>query len=324
MRAVVLDAPHQPLRLTTLPDPKPSSDQLLLEVRACGVCRTDLHLRDGEIDTPKLPVVPGHQIVGVTQDGRRVGVPWLGWTDGDCLYCRSERENLCVNARFTGRDIDGGYAEYTVADERFCLSLPDDLSDEEAAPLLCGGLIGYRALRMTGDAQRLGLYGFGSAAHMICQLAAWQGRTVFAFTRAGDTRTQDFARGLGAAWAGASDEAPPEPLDAAIIFAPAGPLVPEALKRLAPGGVVVCAGIHMSDIPSFPYAELWEERVIRSVANLTRQDGHEFLALAPQVPIRTSITRYPLERAEEALADLRSGAFEGTAVIIPHSEASTA
>ena len=324
MRAVVLDAPRQPLRLTTLPDPEPGPDQLLLDVRACGVCRTDLHLRDGEIDTPKLPVVLGHQIVGVTDDGRRVGVPWLGWTDGDCMYCRSGRENLCVNARFTGRDIDGGFAELTVADERFCLPLPPELSDQEVAPLLCGGLIGYRALRMTGDAPRLGLYGFGSAAHMICQLAAWQGRTVFAFTRAGDTRTQEFARSLGAAWAGASDEAPPEPLDAAIIFAPAGPLVPEALRRLAPGGVVVCAGIHMSDIPSFPYAELWEERMIRSVANLTRQDGEEFLALAPQVPIRTSVTLYPLERTEDALSDLRAGAFEGTAVVLPHSEASTA
>ncbi len=324
MRAVVLDAPRQPLRLTTLPDPEPGPDQLLLHVRACGVCRTDLHLRDGEIDTPKLPVVPGHQIVGVTDDGRRVGVPWLGWTDGDCMYCRSGRENLCVNARFTGRDIDGGFAELTVADERFCLPLPPELSDEEAAPLLCGGLIGYRALTMTGDASRLGLYGFGSAAHMICQLAAWQGRTVFAFTRAGDTRTQEFARSLGAAWAGASDEAPPEPLDAAIIFAPAGPLVREALRRLAPGGVVVCAGIHMSDIPSFPYAELWEERMIRSVANLTRQDGEEFLALAPQVPIRASVTLYPLERTEDALSDLRAGAFEGTAVVLPHSEASTA
>ncbi len=324
MRAVVLDAPRQPLRLTTLPDPEPGPDQLLLNVRACGVCRTDLHLRDGEIDTPKLPVVLGHQIVGVTDDGRRVGVPWLGWTDGDCMYCRSGRENLCVNARFTGRDIDGGFAELTVADERFCLPLPPELSDQEVAPLLCGGLIGYRALSMTGDAPRLGLYGFGSAAHMICQLAAWQGRTVFAFTRAGDTRTQEFARSLGAAWAGASDEAPPEPLDAAIIFAPAGPLVPEALRRLAPGGVVVCAGIHMSDIPSFPYAELWEERMIRSVANLTRQDGEEFLALAPQVPIRTSVTLYPLERTEDALSDLRAGAFEGTAVVLPHSEASTA
>ena len=324
MRAVVLDAPRQPLRLTTLPDPEPGPDQLLLNIRACGVCRTDLHLRDGEIDTPKLPVVLGHQIVGVTDDGRRVGVPWLGWTDGDCMYCRSGRENLCVNARFTGRDIDGGFAELTVADERFCLPLPPELSDQEVAPLLCGGLIGYRALSMTGDAPRLGLYGFGSAAHMICQLAAWQGRTVFAFTRAGDTRTQEFARSLGAAWAGASDEAPPEPLDAAIIFAPAGPLVPEALRRLAPGGVVVCAGIHMSDIPSFPYAELWEERMIRSVANLTRQDGEEFLALAPQVPIRTSVTLYPLERTEDALSDLRAGAFEGTAVVLPHSEASTA
>jgi propanol-preferring alcohol dehydrogenase len=324
MRAVVLDAPGQPLRLTTLPDPEPGPGQLLLHVRACGVCRTDLHLRDGEIDAPKLPVVLGHQIVGVTDDGRRVGVPWLGWTDGDCLYCRSDRENLCVNARFTGRDIDGGFAELTVADERFCLPLPDELSDQEAAPLLCGGLIGYRALTMTGDATRLGLYGFGSAAHMICQLAAYQGRTVFAFTRAGDTRTQDFARGLGAAWAGASDEAPPEPLDAAIIFAPAGPLVPETLRRLAPGGVVVCAGIHMSDIPSFPYDELWEERMIRSVANLTRRDGHEFLALASQVPIRTSVNLYPLERTEEALADLRAGVFEGTAVVLPHWEASTA
>lgn len=324
MRAVVLDAPRQPLRLTTLPDPEPGPDQLLLGVRACGVCRTDLHLRDGEIDTPKLPVVLGHQIVGVTDDGRRVGVPWLGWTDGDCMYCRSGRENLCVNARFTGRDIDGGFAELTVADERFCLPLPPELSDQEVAPLLCGGLIGYRALSMTGDAPRLGLYGFGSAAHMICQLAAWQGRTVFAFTRAGDTRTQEFARSLGAAWAGASDEAPPEPLDAAIIFAPAGPLVPEALRRLAPGGVVVCAGIHMSDIPSFPYADLWEERMIRSVANLTRQDGEEFLALAPQVPIRTSVTLYPLERTEDALSDLRAGAFEGTAVVLPHSDASTA
>ena len=324
MRAVVLDAPRQPLRLTTLPDPDPGPGQLLLRVRACGVCRTDLHLRDGEIDAPKLPVVLGHQIVGVTEDGRRVGVPWLGWTDGDCMYCRTERENLCVNARFTGRDIDGGFAELTVADERFCLPLPAELSDEEAAPLLCGGLIGYRALTMTGDAGRLGLYGFGSAAHMICQLAAWQGRTVFAFTRRDDTRTQEFARSLGAAWAGASDAPPPEPLDAAIIFAPAGPLVPEALGRLAPGGIVVCAGIHMSDIPSFPYADLWEERIIRSVANLTRQDGQEFLALAPQVPIRASITAYPLERTEEALADLRSGAFEGTAVVLPHSEASTA
>jgi propanol-preferring alcohol dehydrogenase len=281
------------------------------------VCRTDLHLRDGEIEAPKLPVVLGHQIVATAEDGRRVGVPWLGWTDGVCRYCTSERENLCVRARFTGRDIDGGYAELTVADERFCLPLPEELSDEQAAPLLCGGLIGFRALTLAGDAPRLGLYGFGSAAHMICQVAVFQGREVFAFTRKGDQRTQEFARSLGAAWAGASDQRPPEELDAAIIFAPAGELVPQALKMLAPGGTVVCAGIHMSDIPSFPYEDLWHERTIRSVANLTRRDGHEFLALAPKVPIRTSITTYPLDQAEQALADLRAGRFEGTAVVVP-------
>ncbi len=281
------------------------------------MCRTDLHLRDDEIEAPKLPVVLGHQIVALAEDGRRVGVPWLGWTDGECKYCVSQRENLCVNARFTGRDIDGGFAELTVADERFCLPLPDQLSDHEAAPLLCGGLIGYRALRFTGDGRNLGLYGFGSAAHMICQLAVWQGRNVFAFTRPGDGRTQQFAVSLGASWAGGSDEAPPEPLDAAIIFASAGELVPQALSVLAPGGSVVCAGIHMSDIPSFPYELVYKERQIRSVANLTRQDGYEFLALAVKVPIRTSITTYPLEQAERALADLRAGAFEGTAVIVP-------
>jgi propanol-preferring alcohol dehydrogenase len=317
MRAVVLDAQNQPLRPTTLPDPTPGPGQLLLKVKACGVCRTDLHLRDAEIEATKLPVVLGHQIVGETEDGRRVGVPWLGWTDGDCRFCRSGRENLCLNARFTGRDIDGGFAEYTVADERFCLPLPDDLPDERAAPLLCGGLIGYRALRLAGDAPRLGLYGFGSAAHMICQVAVDQGRTVYAFTRKGDERTQEFARSLGATWAGASDELPPEPLDAAIIFAPAGPLVPQALKALDRGGSVVCAGIHMTDIPSFPYDDLWLERQIRSVANLTREDGHEFLALATKVPVVTSITSYPLEQAEQALADLRAGVFEGTAVVIP-------
>jgi propanol-preferring alcohol dehydrogenase len=288
-----------------------------LTVGACGVCRTDLHLRDGEIEAPTLPVVLGHQIVATTEDGRRVGVPWLGWTDGECRYCTSGRENLCVRARFTGRDIDGGFAELTVADERFCLPLPEELSDQEAAPLLCGGLIGYRALTLAGDAARLGLYGFGSAAHMICQVAVFQGRKVFAFTRSGDERTQEFARSLGASWAGASDERPPEELDGAIIFAPAGELVPQALKMLAPGGVVVCAGIHMSDIPSFPYEDLWQERMIRSVANLTRRDGHEFLALAPKVPIRTSVTTYPLEQAEQALADLRAGLFEGTAVVVP-------
>jgi alcohol dehydrogenase, propanol-preferring len=317
VRATVLEEPGQPLKAVTLPDPVPAPGQLLLEIKACGVCRTDLHLRDGEIDAPKLPVVLGHQIVATTEDGRRVGVPWLGFTDGECRYCQSDRENLCVNARFTGRDIDGGYAELTVADERFCLPLPDDLSAEQAAPLLCGGLIGYRALRLAGDAPRLGLFGFGSAAHMICQVAAYQGREVFAFTRGGDERTQQFARGLGAAWAGGTDDAPPEELDAAIIFAPAGELVPRALKLLAPGGVVVCAGIHMSDIPSFPYEDLWHERTIRSVANLTRHDGHEFLALAPKVPVRTTITTYPLAQAETALADLRAGRFEGTAVIVP-------
>jgi alcohol dehydrogenase, propanol-preferring len=317
VRAMILETQGQPLKPVELPDPKAEPGQLLLEVRACGVCRTDLHLRDHEIEATKLPVVLGHQIVATTEDGRRVGVPWLGWTDGTCQYCTSGRENLCVNARFTGRDIDGGYAELTVADERFCLELPDDLSDEGAAPLLCGGLIGYRALTFTGDAQRLGLYGFGSAAHMICQVAIFQGREVFAFTRPGDERTQEFARGLGASWAGGSDETPPEPLDAAIIFASAGELVPQALKVLAPDGIVVCAGIYMSEIPSFPYEYLYHERKLRSVANLTRKDGHEFLAIAPKVPIKTTITTYELERAEDALGDLRAGRFEGTAVIIP-------
>ena len=317
MKAAVLEAQSRPLVVRELPDPVPVPGQLRLAVRACGVCRTDLHLRDAEIEATKLPVVLGHQIVGVTDDGRRVGVPWLGWTDGDCRFCRSGRENLCVNARFTGRDIDGGYAELTVADERFCLALPDDLSDIDAAPLLCGGLIGYRALTLTGDGERLGLYGFGSAAHMIAQVARWQGRRVFAFTRPGDQRTQQFARGLGAEWAGGSDEMPPEPLDAAIIFASAGSLVPAALRALDRGGVVVCAGIHMSDIPSFPYADLWEERAIRSVANLTRRDGQEMLALAPQIPTRMTVTPYGLDEAEQALADLREGRFEGSAVIVP-------
>jgi propanol-preferring alcohol dehydrogenase len=317
MRAVVLEQQGQPLKLVDLPDPVPGPGQLLLEVQACGVCRTDLHLRDAEIEAGKLPVVLGHQIVGTTEDGRRVGVPWLGYTDGECRYCRTERENLCVNARFTGSDIDGGYAERTVADERFCLPLPDDLSAEQAAPLLCGGLIGYRALRFTGDAATLGLFGFGSAAHMICQVAVHQGREVYAFTRPGDERTQKFAKSLGATWAGGTDEAPPVQPDAAIIFAPAGELVPGALKLLAPGGTVVCAGIHMSDIPSFAYEDLWHERTIRSVANLTRRDGEEFIALAPKVPVRTTITKYPLEQAETALADLRAGRFEGTAVIVP-------
>jgi alcohol dehydrogenase, propanol-preferring len=317
MRAVLLHAPHEPLREAEIPDPTPGPGQLLLKVRACAVCRTDLHLRDGEIDAPRLPVVLGHQIVGETEDGRRVGVPWLGQTDGECRYCASGRENLCVNARFTGRDLDGGFAQYTVADERFCLALPDGPEDEQLAPLLCGGLIGYRALRLAGDAPRLGLYGFGSAAHQICQVAVHQGREVYAFTRSGDTRTQDFARSLNATWAGGSDEAPPEQLDAAIIFASAGELVPQALAQLAPGGTVVCAGIHMSDIPSFAYEDLWHERTIRSVANLTREDGREFLALAPEVPVHTTVTTYPLAAAEQALADLRAGRFSGTAVLIP-------
>jgi alcohol dehydrogenase, propanol-preferring len=317
MQAIVLERPGEPLRPATVPDPTPAPGQLLLEVTACAVCRTDLHLRDGEIATPKLPVVLGHQIVGRTEDGTRYGVPWLGYTDGTCRYCQSGRENLCENARFTGRDIDGGYAELTVADERFCLPLPDGPPDEQLAPLLCGGLIGYRALRMACDPARLGLYGFGSAAHQICQVAVRQGRTVFAFTRPGDARTQEFARSLGAAWAGGSDTRPPEELDAAIIFASAGPLVRAALRALAPGGTVVCAGIHMSDIPSFPYEDLWHERSIRSVANLTRDDGREFLALAPEVPVLTTITTYPLAQAEQALADLRAGAFEGTAVLRP-------
>jgi len=317
MRAAVLEQQGQPLKLATLSDPQPGPDQLLLHVKACAVCRTDLHLRDHEIAATKLPVVLGHQIVARTDDGRRVGVPWLGWTDGTCRYCTSGRENLCVQARFTGRDIDGGFAERTVADERFCLELSDGLSDIEVAPLLCGGLIGYRALTLTGDAVRLGLYGFGSAAHMICQVAVFQGRDVFAFTRPADERTQEFARGLGASWAGGSDETPPEPLDAAIIFASAGELVPQALRVLAPDGVVVCAGIHMTDIPSFSYELLYEERKLRSVANLTRRDARELLAVAPKVPIRTTVNEYPLERTEDALADLRAGRFEGTAVIVP-------
>jgi propanol-preferring alcohol dehydrogenase len=317
VRASILEHPRQPLVPTTLPDPVPQSEQLLLRVKACAVCRTDLHLRDAEIDATKLPVVLGHQIVGETEDGRRLGVPWLGWTDGECRYCRTGRENLCINARFTGRDIDGGYAELTVADEAFCLPLPDGLSDEHVAPLLCGGLIGYRALRLTGDAPRLGLYGFGSSAHMICQVAVFQGREVFAFTRPGDADTQAFARSLGAAWAGGSDEAPPEPLDGAIIFASVGELVTTALKALAPGGTVVCAGIHMTDIPSFPYGDLWQERSIRSVANLTREDGYQLLELAPRVPVKTTVSLYELERAEQALSDLRAGRFEGTAVLVP-------
>jgi alcohol dehydrogenase, propanol-preferring len=315
MRAMLLDRPGAPLRAAEVDAPEPGPGQVRLRVHACGVCRTDLHVRDGEVDAGHLPLILGHQIVGTTDDGRRVGVPWLGWTDGECAYCRSGRENLCVNGRFTGKDIDGGYAEYAVADERYILDLPESMSDLEVAPLLCGGLIGYRALRLAGDGARLGLYGFGSSAHIICQVAVHQGRRVFAFTRADDAAAQELARSLGAEWAGDSLAPGPEPLDAAIIFAPAGPLVPAALRATAPGGVVVCAGIHMSDIPSFPYSILWEERVVRSVANLTREDAREFLALAPQVPVRTTVEVHPLERAETALERLRAGDIQGSAVI---------
>jgi alcohol dehydrogenase, propanol-preferring len=315
MRAMLLDEPGRPLRAAEVPEPEAGPGQLLIRVHACGVCRTDLHLRDGEIPAGHLPLVLGHQIVGTDNDGRRVGVPWLAWTDGTCAYCRSGRENLCERARFTGSDVDGGYAEYAVADERFCFPLPDGLPDDQLAPLLCAGLIGYRSLRFAGDAERLGLYGFGASAHIICQVAVHQGRRVFAFTRPEDTGAQALARSLGAEWAGDSLAPGPEPLDAAIIFAPAGALVPAALRATAPGGTVVCAGIHMSDIPSFPYADLWHERVLRSVANLTRRDAEEFLALAPQVPVRTTVQRFALEDAEEALVRLRDGRIEGAAVL---------
>jgi propanol-preferring alcohol dehydrogenase len=285
-------------------------------VRACGVCRTDLHIVDGELDRPKLPLVLGHQIVGTVEEtGERVGVPWLGWTDGDCRYCTTERENLCETARFTGYDLDGGYAECAVADERFCFPIPDGYSDAQAAPLLCAGLIGYRSLRLAGDGERLGLYGFGSSAHIIIQVARHQGRRVFVFTRPGDDDGQRFARELGADWAGGSEETPPVELDAAIIFAPVGALVPVALRATAKGGTVVCAGIHMSDVPTFPYELLWGERVVRSVANLSRRDGEEFLALAPQVPVRTEVELFPLEQANEALDRLRAGHIRGSAVL---------
>jgi propanol-preferring alcohol dehydrogenase len=336
MKAMLFEQVGQPLREVELPIPEPGPGQLLLRVRACAVCRTDLHLLDGEVEVPSPPRVLGHQIVGTVVAGadagasgeadgeRRVGVPWLGWTDGSCAYCNSQRENLCPNARFTGRDIDGGYAEYTVADERFCFALPDSYTDEQAAPLLCAGLIGYRALRMCGDARRVGFYGFGDSAHILVQICrgaavgdSGQEREVYAFTRPGDEAAQDFARALGAVWAGSSEEAPPQPLDAAIIFAPVGALVPQALRAVAPGGTVVCGGIHMSDIPSFPYSILWEERVLRSVANLTRRDGEELLALAPRAGVETRVTTYPLALANDALADLRAGRFIGAAVVVP-------
>jgi propanol-preferring alcohol dehydrogenase len=316
MRAMAFEAVGEPLHAVELPVPEPRDGELLLRVHACGVCRTDLHLLDGEVEVPSPPRVLGHQIVAtVEQDGRRVGVPWLGYTCGKCRFCRTGRENLCPFARFTGRDIDGGFAQFTVADERFCFPLPEGYPDLQAAPLLCAGLIGYRALRMCGDAERLGLYGFGAAAHILCQVACWEGREVFAFTRPGDEPTQAFARELGAVWAGGSDQQPPQELDAAILFAPDGALVPTALGALAPGGVVVCAGIHMSEIPAFDYDLLWHERSVRSVANLTRHDGAEFLALAPQVPVRTHVTSYPLAEANQALDDLRHGRFTGAAVL---------
>ncbi len=314
---MVLDAPGRPLREAELPEPEAESGQVLLEVRACAVCRTDVHVVDGDLPNPKLPLVLGHQIVGLAEDGRRLGVPWLGWTDGTCRYCRTGRENLCDRARFTGYDLDGGYAERIVADERYCFPIPDGYTNEQAAPLLCAGLIGYRSLRLAGDAERLGLYGFGASAHIVAQVARHQGRRVFAFTRPDDLEGQAFARELGAEWAGGADERPPEELDAAILFAPAGELVPTALAALAKGGVVVCAGIHMSDIPSFPYELLWEERQIRSVANLTRLDGEEFLALAPEVPVRTHVETFPLAAADEALARHRAGRIRGAAVLVP-------
>src|SRR5947209_8090798 len=294
MRAMVLGEAGKKLSLEEVAIPEPGPGQLLLRVRACGVCRTDLHIVDGELDRPKLPLIPGHQIVGETNDGRRLGVPWLGWTDGECRYCTSGRENLCDRARLTGYDIDGGYAEWVVADERFCLPVPDGFDDLQAAPLLCAGLIGYRSLRLAGDAERLGLYGFGASAHIVAQVARHEGRRVFAVTREGDSEAQALARELGAEWAGAG--APPEELDAAIIFAPVGELVPVALEAVAKAGSVVCAGIHMSDIPSFAYELLWGERVLRSVANLTRRDGNEFLALSPRVPVRTHVEAFPLEQ----------------------------
>jgi len=327
MRAMLLDAAQRKLRLAAIAIPTPGAGQVLIRVHACAVCRTDLHVVDGELTEPKLPLIPGHEIVGTIaalgegvdrfRVGDRVGVPWLGFCCGVCKFCSAGRENLCEQARFTGYQIDGGYAEYTVADHRFCFPIPERYDDSHAAPLLCAGLIGYRALRMAGDAERLGLYGFGAAAHIIAQVARWQGRRVFAFTSPGDIDAQSFARGLGAVWAGGSDQPPPEKLDAAIIFAPVGPLVPAALRATERGGTVVCAGIHMSPIPGFPYDILWGERVVRSVANLTRRDGEEFLALAPKVPVLTRPLPYALDQANQALDDLRAGKLQGAAVLLP-------
>lgn len=325
MRAMLLEGPGRALRLAELPVPVPRQGEVLVRIATCAVCRTDLHVVDGELPHPALPLVPGHEIVGTVAAlgagvaafaiGDRVGIPWLGWTCGECAYCRSGRENLCDLARFTGYTLPGGYAEYVAADARFCFPIPAGFGDAEAAPLLCAGLIGYRSLQLTGDARRLGIYGFGAAAHIVAQVARHQGREVFAFTRPGDAEAQAFARSLGAAWAGDSGAAPPVPLDAAIIFAPVGALVPAALRVVAKGGTVVCGGIHMSDIPAFAYDLLWGERVVRSVANLTRRDGEEFLPLAARVPVRTEVVEYPLERANEALSDLRDGRLRGAAVL---------
>jgi propanol-preferring alcohol dehydrogenase len=328
MRAMVLHQLKRPLQLQDVATPTPGPGQLLIRVGACAVCRTDLHIFDGELPHPKLPLIPGHQIVGYVEaigsgvngfaKGQRVGIPWLAWTDGSCPYCKSARENLCDNARFTGYTVDGGYAEFVVADAGFTFQLDPALGDDVAtAPLLCAGMLGYRSLRKAGDAVRLGIYGFGSAAHLIIQVALYQKRSVFAFTRPGDKEKQEFARSMGATWAGGSDEMPPEKLDAAIIFAPVGALVPAALRALAKGGIIVCGGIHMSDIPSFPYADLWQERAIGSVANLTRQDGAEFLELAARIPLQTRTKKFLLEQANEALAQLRAGQFEGAAVLVP-------
>ena len=327
MKAMVLHIQRQPLRSTEVPIPSPGPGEVLVQVRACAVCRTDLHVVDGELPRPKLPLVLGHEIVGVVagkgdgierfQPGDRVGIPWLGWTCGTCEYCRMGRENLCDQARFTGYTLDGGYAEYTLADQRYCFPIPDSYSDAEAAPLLCAGLIGYRSLAKTGDARRIGIYGFGAAAHIITQVAHFQGREIYAFTRRGDIAGQQFAKSLGAVWAGDSESLPPEKLDAAIVFAPAGELVPLALKALGKGGTVVCGGIHMSDIPAFPYDLLWEERSICSVANLSRRDGEEFFALAPRVPVRMTVQTFPLSEANDALNRLRAGHIRGAAVLVP-------
>lgn len=331
MLAMCFAGAGQPLRRAQRPTPEPGPDQLLIRVRACGVCRTDLHVVDGDLAHPKPAVVPGHEVVGVVEragvhaarfvPGRRVGVPWLGWTCGVCPYCRAGRENLCDAPKFTGYTLDGGYAEFLVADQRYCFPVPDAYSDAEAAPLLCAGLIGYRSLVIAGDARRLGIYGFGAAAHIVAQVARFQGREVYAFTRPGDADAQAFARESGAVWAGDSTERPPDQLDAAIIFAPAGGLVPAALRAVAKGGTVVCGGIHMTDVPSFPYEILWGERVVRSVANLTRRDGEEFLALAPKVPVRTTVETFPLAEANEALRRLRAGELRGAAVLVPPAAA---